>query len=199
MDTNPYASPAIKSPSETFLDKGVWRDGDLLVVRSKRHKLPDNCIVCNAPSGHRRRTWNASWLTERQRRLFLAALFVFGPLMFLFARAIGAQTAKLRVGLCGRHLWRRRRAFLFKWASIPFAVASVVYCIQHRFRDPSVYALIVLAGIAGVVYGFFLAQLVTPVRIDRGFVWLQGVPSDYLGCAPPIPQSESEAENDDLG
>lgn len=197
MDVNPYASPGTEATREAFRDSGAWRDDDLLVVRSKRHMLPDNCIVCNVPSGHRRQTWRVSWLTERQRRLFFAALFVLGPLLFLFGRAVGARTAKLRVGLCHRHLWRRRRAFLFRWASIPVAVALIVYFIQHRIGDPGSIPLIMVAGIAGVGYGFYSAQLVTPVRIDRGFVWLQGVPSDYLCYVPPIPDAESDAENDD--
>jgi hypothetical protein len=189
--SNPYASPATRVNADPTIEAGVWRDGDFLVVRSRRHTLPDRCMICNAPSGPRRRALRLVWLSDKQRRQSTAILLLMGPWMFLFARSF-AKSAKLRVGLCSRHLSLRRRAFLFRWLSVPIAIAAWAYCAEHRIGDSSLLAVIAVAGIAGVLYGVYLSPSLKPARIDRGFVWVKDVPSEYLMAIPELPSGDTD-------
>jgi hypothetical protein len=187
--SNPYASPATPVDADPTIEAGVWRDGDWLVVRSKRHALPNRCVVCNAASVGRNRRVKFSWLNDKQRGQAIAVLILLGPWMYLFART-AAQTARIRVGLCRRHLRRRRRALLIGWTSLPLAVAAIAYCAQHGIGDFRVLAAIAVAGIAGVLYGVYSFQLLKTARIDRGFVWLDGVAPEFLAEIPDIPQEQ---------
>ena len=190
--SNPYASPAPRVDADPTIEAGVWRDGDFLVVRSRRHTLPDQCAICNAPSGPRRRALKLVWLSDKQRRQSTAILLLMGPWMFLFARGFATKSAKLRVGLCNRHLSLRRRAFLFRWLSIPIAIAAIAYCAEHRIGDLNLFALITVTGIAGVLYGVYSSPSLKPARIDRGFVWVKDVPSEYLMAVPELPSRDTD-------
>jgi hypothetical protein len=190
-NSNPYASPATRVNADPTVGAGVWRDGDFLVVRSRRHTLPDRCMICNAPSGPQRRALKLTWLSDKQRRQSTAILFLMGPWMFLFARSF-AKSAKLRVGLCGRHLSLCRRAFSFRWLSIPSATAAIAYCAAHHIGDLAFSLLIAVAGIAGVLYGVYSSPSVKPARIDRGFVWVQDLPPEYLVAIPRLPSGDTD-------
>lgn len=105
MDTNPYRPPISTNKGALPTDNGAWRDGDYLVVRAKRHLLADRCVICNEPAEGRRtrikvRRFSGSW----------PLILIFRPWIYLFFRGL-APSAKVRVGLCRHHMWRKRLGF----------------------------------------------------------------------------------------
>ena len=48
---NPYAAPVTEITAPGF-EEEVWRNGKVLIM-TKRGRLPDRCVKCNAPSSYR--------------------------------------------------------------------------------------------------------------------------------------------------
>jgi hypothetical protein len=180
--SNPYASPATPVSADPTTKAGVWRDGDYLVIRRKQHTLPDRCVLCNSEA-HGRRV-----------RVKLAKIAGTG---WFSSAMIENSSTVVRVGLCSFHSKRRRRGLFFRWLSMPAVfilmisvfAASVALRLNLSFPIMSVLEFTILAiGAIGQVYGMTIARIpLTPVKIDRSFVWIRGVSPGYLAAAPEIP------------
>jgi len=184
-DLNPYAAPfASLVPEPATSDGGVWRDADLLVVR-KGSVLPARCVKCNEAAER----WKKQTLYWHHPGLYVLLL---SPLIYLIVVLIVRQSIALPIGVCRRHLARRRRVIFVAWLLVfgglgtMILTGSLVGAARRDFALP-----VLLSGIAmmivGAFYGVLGARLLWPKRIDPYFAWINGASPEYLAELPEVP------------
>ena len=112
-DDNPYAAPKSHvGPAKQAIggSGGIWRDGNLLMMR-KGVELPDRCLKCDAPAEGYRFRRNLSWISP----YWYLALFVIGPLIFVIIYYIVRLQGEVSAGLCDIHRARRLRMIWIGW------------------------------------------------------------------------------------
>ncbi len=184
-DFNPYAAPmapisGIPMPTNTDEVRGVWQDGEILVM-AKVAELPNRCVKCNAPAS-----------TVLKRSLYwhhpaLYFLIIFpGLLIYVIVALIVRKSAKIFVPLCEEHRARRSRNIMIAWLMALGGIAL--------FFSPMIdqnLAILVLVGfimlLSGLIFGSLTSQLVTPQKIDDTHVWLKKVCPAYLSRLPLLP------------
>ena len=185
-ESNPYQSTAIHG-TNLAAQEGFWRDGDKLVVRRRRHNLPDRCVLCNEAAEGRRYSLN----------------LVHGYKTFVMQNA----SAIVRIGLCRRHFRGKRFALYLRWVAVlrprvAIAIVLGLTALITRFQhmpEPLIW-ITSMSGAYMVAWIYVTNADSVPLSaalIDRGFVWIDGVSPVYLAEVPDIPQSEpTEAEDD---
>jgi hypothetical protein len=182
--SNPYASPATPVSADPTRDAGVWSDGDFLVLRRKRHNLPDRCVLCN----------------EVAKGRVKISLGKSDKTSFLLNEN---SSTVVRVGICRFHLSRRRRGIVLFWLSTAATMLTTFGFIEAliALRVPVVsllglaFLLVLIAVGALAVYGARLGQIaIEPIRIDKHFVWIKGVCSEYLAQVPEAPRAQSQTD-----
>lgn len=182
QDVNHYAAPKHDLPLNALPEEprgGIWRDGDLLVMRNGA-VLPDRCVRCNAPAAGRIKC-SFQWFDSRRFPFF--------------------RTARVELGLCRLH----RRWFyiaastvvLLLIFTIGWAIAGSVVCKYPRGGPNSLDwgAYVMLSGIfwavgvvsySATIYAAFCALPIAERKIDRDYVWLKKVDPEYLAQFPPV-------------
>ena len=169
--------PATSShaPSPT----GAWRQGNLLVMHS-RSALPDFCIKCNAPARHR--IWvDAIWYPW------------WGLFGGFFAYVKLRRRVKINVVLCDSH--QEQQQSLLSVGKVIMAtgiLASAVGFFWMMFiRNPGPDYVLFFGGIlvflGGIVFNMAASRVVAPKHIKAGYVWLKGLPPEYLARFDEIP------------
>jgi hypothetical protein len=184
-EENPYAPPKsqlLDMKPAIARSGGIWRDGNLLMVR-KGVQLPDRCLKCNAPADGYRFHRNLSWISP----FWYLGLLVIGPLIFVIIYYIVRNQGEVTAGLCPIHRARRRRWIWIAW--ITALLGLVVMLIPTTGVVPQQYTAVpVLAGIALVFAGLLIGAIGPPVlvpdRIDKHFVWLKRVSPTFLATLP---------------
>jgi hypothetical protein len=158
---------------------GVWRDQSTLVM-SKGAALPDRCIKCNQPAHGLRLKRKLTW---HHPAIFL--LILVAVLIYLIVALILRKRATVEIGLCERHLAKRRRNILITWLLFLLGVAGF---IMAAVAEDGAYLLIgAILLLGAIVYGLLAVRVVAPSKIDDKFVWLRGVNKDYLNQLPQWP------------
>jgi hypothetical protein len=153
----------------------VWRCGSLLVAEHGA-TLPCRCVRCNRPvdSAPVRCTLFISpdkwWLPT-----------ALGVIPWYLARAAKGRRSFVRAHFCDIHLGRQRAALRIAallWAT--GGVMIVLACLRH--------GLDAFAGVIAILAGF-LVWLLSPgslaaARIDRDYVWIEGVDRSFLAELP---------------
>ncbi|MEX2560535.1 MAG: hypothetical protein WD403_11505 [Pirellulales bacterium] len=184
-EINPYASPLSDEQAGTIPAEpgGVWRDGPLLVMR-RDAVLPDLCIKCNLPAGGRRLMRTLYW---HHPLVYLSLLLwvLCGPLPFIVLALALRRKAKVAIGVCTRHLARRRRAILIGWTASLLGIALFVAGV---LQSGDLAGLLILAGVllvlCGVVYGVSIAAVISPKRIEAEYVFIKRAGPEYLAQFP---------------
>jgi len=180
---NPYAAPETDSLTPVIsesLGEGVWRDRKTLVML-KTAKLPDACVVCNAPAEgytlRRKLYWHASWW-------YLLALF--NLLFYLIAALLIRKTADIRIGLCPHHRSRRRTWIIVAWL---LAAVGLIFPVLLGMlsADAAVLGITLLPVclLSAVLVGIFGTRVVRARRIDADYAWIAGPGPAFLGSLPP--------------
>lgn len=162
--------------------RGLWRPGDLLVMR-KETKLPERCVKSNQPCSRtltRKLTWHhpALYLT----------LFLCGIIPYVIIAMIVQKRAEIEVGLSEEWFARRRRTILIAWLLIlgsiamPFGVGILLNVPADIVGFSALAAVII--GLGAAVYGILAARIVVPTEITDTHVWLKGVHPEYLAELP---------------
>ena len=177
-EVNPYAAPQHDLPLDVpAVDDsgGIWRDGDLLVIR-KGAVMPDRCVICNAPAGGRRLTF--AWLEPT----YLLGVRI--PML--------KEYAQIPVGICRRHRWRRWRAMAASWLAVLLSLISILSWNQVIDIRNEHWLIILLYAICGislipalVCASIFSTPPVRPHRADRNCVWVKKVHPEYVAGFPP--------------
>ena len=154
------------------------RDGPYLVVRQRRVELPANCVVCDAEERGR------LTLAVRKSSSVLALLGMFGAFVHF-----SVPSAKLRAGLCDRHLSGERRAQWSVRALLILCVAGVVAAIAFHNNE-----LVAVAGGATAVLLLNAAaiveigrqKLLRGVHADQHYLWINNVSPALLDRLPAV-------------
>jgi len=157
--------------------EGVWFDRSTLVM-TKDAPLPDRCVKCNAPANGFRLKRKLAW---HHPAIYLLALMAV--LIYALVAGIVSKRAIIYVGLCAKHVRRRRVKIAVGWFLLIASFVSVITAIANYSG---------ILGLIGFVVFFFaiiwlivVARVVTPKRIDDHLVWLKGINSNYLSELPP--------------
>lgn len=174
-----YVLPPPPSPAFYPSGPGIWRDKSTLVM-DKNAVLPDRCVKCNESARGVRLKRKLSW-----HHPILYLLILGAALFYLIVAMVVRKTAKFEIGICERHLQKRRQAILITWVLI---IGSIVAFFVAVAWDTGALALLgVLLFFVGLIYGLTAARIVAPAKIDDRYVWLRGVNKDYLNQFPTWP------------
>lgn len=187
---NPYQWPSEYVADDSSREHGAWSHGDRLLVDRRSYKLPDRCLICNAPAYRKTYGLQLTWLPDSARGI-AAAFHIAGPLAFILVMILFERSARLRVPFCSHHVWRRRRAVLFGWLSFPIALVLIAICVKHHFFQEWLVILLGLAGAAGTIFGYSTFVGPKAVRIDRRFVLMERISPGFLDNVPRAPIGES--------
>ena len=153
----------------------VWREGKILVL-AKNATLPDRCVKCNAPTGYRLKR-DLSW---HQPLIYLTLLA--GVLIYVIIAIVVSQKATIHVGLCERHRSQRRFAIGIGWGLVVLSI--LLFVLAGFYSKPILILPGLLAFFGGAIYGLVKGKVVTPKRIDKELVWLEGACKEYLDTLP---------------
>jgi hypothetical protein len=186
-DFNPYAAPPILAeqilPNGMFADEneGLWRQGDLLVIR-KGARLPPRCLKSNEPARRylrRNLTWVPAWVY---------LLILVNLLICVIVSMVLQKKATINIGLSDEWFSRRRRNTLLAWGIVGLAVLSFFAGIMLIESAEQLGAALMIAApfilIGGAIFGLITARLVYPKKIDDRFIWLKGVCPEFLNELP---------------
>ncbi|MGH9905530.1 MAG: hypothetical protein ACRD8U_08120 [Pyrinomonadaceae bacterium] len=113
-------------------------------------------------------------------------ILIFGGLVFyLILALILRKTVTLDVGVCERHLKKRRQGIVVSWSLIIAGVVGFFAAISFNEGGLAVLGMVLFLG--GVIYGIVTTKLVAPSKIDDRLVWLRGLNKDYLNELPAWP------------
>jgi hypothetical protein len=108
-----------------------------------------------------------------------------GPLPFIVLALALRRKAKVAIGVCTRHVSRRRRAILIGWAASLLGIALFVAGV---LQSGDLAGLLILGGIllvlGGVVYGVSIAAVISPKRIEAEYVFIKRAGPEYLAQFP---------------
>jgi hypothetical protein len=159
---------------------GVWRHFSQLVM-TKDAQLPDRCMVCNAPANGFRLKRNLYWHPPAWYLLICAGL-----LFYAIAALIVRKQAKIEIGLCGKHVQKRKRDIAITWLLI---VVSIAVGILATIKAPTLILLAAAIFIGALIYGVIAVPPVTPAKITDRLVYLKGVSPAYLNMLSDFPKT----------
>ena len=154
----------------------LWRQGRTLVMRLDA-VLPDRCVKCNAPVNGAKLPRNIYW---HHPGLFL--LIFLNLLIYVIVALIVRKRAKISVGICEKHRSIRMKAIAAAWLLALLGIGLLVGGIVSENGWLVTSSIILL--LAGFIYGVVRGRIVTPRRIDKEHVWLNGVCAEYLENLP---------------
>jgi len=154
----------------------VSRTKDVLVM-GKQAELPDRCVKCNAPVNGSRLVRKLYWHHPALYLLILPGLLIYA----IIAIAV-RDKATIRIGLCKDHSSKRKTAILVSWGMIGLSLVMFILAGTLESGIPILPGIALILG--GAIYGSTKARVVTPKRIDKRFVWLNGVCKEYLDTLP---------------
>ncbi len=184
-DFNVYAPPKT-AIGQTGGTADFWREGELLVM-SIGAVLPDRCIKCNAPAHGVRWDKRLSWHPP-----LIALLVLINLLLYLIVAVIFTKRAQVSIGVCRKHLTRRRRLLATTWLLLLVSIAVFIGGVGLSFdrnTETAGIAVMILAGAAlvtGLVIGLGFAPLVTPTEITKTHVRLKRVHPGYLAMLDTV-------------
>jgi hypothetical protein len=86
------------------------------------------------------------------------------------------------IGLCERHRVLRKQGLAVGWGSLGLGV--VLFCCAGAFNSGWWVLAGILTIIIGGITGAVMARTVAPTKIDKEYVWMNGVHRDFLAGLP---------------
>jgi len=155
--------------------RGLFRDGDILVVR-KGAPLPPRCVKTNQPTAavlKRTFYYMSPWIY---------LLLLAHVLIFIVVALLVRKTATLHVGLSEEAQAARRRGILNAWTAALAGVGMIV----GAFPAESWWLGLAGAGVlmAAMIYGARKASVLSARLIDDQYAHLKGVCPEFLEDLP---------------
>lgn len=167
---NPYAPPRAAVEDQAALD--CWREGTLLVMRSGS-ALPERCVKCNEPAIKPVKTRTFYWHHPGWYLLILINIIIY-VIGALFVR----RKAEAAVGVCARHLLRRRIFIFIGWGGLLLGIA-----VFFAGQDGVLLGLTII--LATAITGVIGARLVHPAEITKTEMRLKGCGEEFLASLAP--------------
>ena len=157
-------------------DSMIWRSKRVLIM-GRNAALPDRCIKCNAPANGNRLARNLAWHSP-----FYYALILLNVIIYVIVALFVNIKARIEVGLCEKHLRRRKIAIMIGWMMGLGGMAAFFYGL-HR-ESGVLVAAAVLALLFGIIFGVAMGRVAYARKIDQQYIWLVGVCREYLDTLP---------------
>jgi hypothetical protein len=154
----------------------LWRSGRVLVM-SKEALLPDRCVKCNEPVHGRRLKRNLYWHSQ-----YVYLLIVLNLLIYAIVALIVRKRAKIQIGICGRHLMRRRIAIAIGWVAGLGGFMLFAASLTNNWGSLALIGFLLFLG--GLIFGAVVGPVVSAKKIGPQFVWVKGVCQPYLETLP---------------
>lgn len=164
----PSAPPAVHS------SRGLWRDGQTAVV-ALGARFPARCVKCNQPAVEPLKDREVTWHHPALYLLILPGLIIYA-LVALIVR----KKATVAPGLCAEHRKRRLTWIAAGWLGPVVAILLMSFAGGSTEVMSAAFLLILVSVIAAMVK----SQIVTPERIDDGYVYLKGCGEPFLASLP---------------
>lgn len=159
----------------------IWRSGKQLWM-SKQAVLPDQCVKCNAPAHGGHLVRNLSW----HHPLLYLLIVICNPLLYVLVAVLVSKRAKIRVGVCEKHLQKRRTHIQINWGLFLASVGCLAGGFLLANWGLGLAGAIVMLG--SMVYAAVISSMiVSAAKIDAQQVRLRGVCAEYLAELPPYP------------
>jgi hypothetical protein len=115
----------------------------------------------------------------------LAYLGLLGGLLpYIIVALIMTKRLEVRVGICQRHIQRRRVLMLV--ATLGFLLGVVLVGVAFAGKSPN--GALVLLGMLVILFSLITAvvgpRVVWPSRIEGDLAWVKGVCPEYLDSLP---------------
>lgn len=175
---NPYQPPTTRLRDALSAEVGgdCWRDGKELVVRPGC-TLPGRCIKCNAPAELPMRHARFYW---HHPALYLAVFA--GLLLYLVIALFVRRRTPVTIGLCARHVQRRRASLALAFAGVALAIGLIVMGAQReRFHVLFGGTAVLLAS---VIVGIIGSRLLVVTRIGENYTRFRGAGAEFLATLP---------------
>ena len=157
----------------------IWRKNKQLVTISET-PFPDRCVKCNAPANGYRLKRVLYWQHPAYYLLLLCNLLVL-----LIVVLIVRKKAILHVGLCEKHRAVRKQTILIGWIG---GLGGLILGIGALGLNSSLKAPLSVTGflvfLITAIYAGLRAPMVSPAKITKENVWLNGVGKAFLAEYP---------------
>lgn len=170
----PYASPATSVTSSAVASEGK------LVVVADGTTLPPSCVKCGAPATGQPFKRTYYWHPPAYYLLILAGL-----LIYVIVALVVRKKATVAHFLCDAHRAKRRNAMAVGWIISLIGVAMIFAYAARIYRDfDGLIPFGIVALVAGLIVAAVSARMLSPQRIDQGYVWLNGSGKAFRGQFP---------------
>jgi hypothetical protein len=165
--------------------EGVWRSGNLLVVR-RGAQLPDHCIKTNQSANGKRFKETLYW---HHPAIYILALFQ--PIIYIFVAMAVRKKVVVYLGVTKKTLQKRKQAILWSWGigivGIILFLSSV--SLLSVYPEDITSGLLFLLGIVLMIGGLIVgarSRLVGIARLGDEYIWIRGVTNEYLGLTEKV-------------
>jgi hypothetical protein len=170
---NPYAAPEIDADSEELVPvapqrakRRIRRQGQFLVLPVHGARLPERCVVCNAPGAVR------SWRKLHRHAPGYYVLIFINPIIYLIVAFIVRKRVSFEMSLCAQHARRRQSGLMIGWLGTLACLAATLALLSSDTRNSLLTLAVLLLLIACPFVGMALARVVTVHNIDKRSAWL---------------------------
>jgi len=160
---NPYAPPraAVEAPPP----QNCWREGKILVLRPGS-ALPARCVKCNAPATQ----------PMRERRIYWHHPALL--LLYLIVAVIVRKSAKVAIGICPDHQFRRRMFLAVGWGGV--ALCTLAGFVGASANRGELIAFGILGALLAIIVGMVGSRIAYPARITKEEIRLKGCGAPFL-------------------
>jgi hypothetical protein len=164
------------APRPVQVAGGLWQQGNALVAITPA-RLPACCVKCGGPPAGRPFRRILYW---HHPALYLTILA--GVIIYAIVAMCVRQKGTVEYSLCAAHRGKRRNGMLAGWGLAALAVGMFVAAVLTRTWQLAPLGVVVL--IAGCVVGIVTSRVLTPQKMDRGYMWLKGAGREFLATLP---------------
>lgn len=165
------------SEGVNLADRTVARDGNVLVM-GRKAQLPKRCVKCNRDPADYPLQRHLSYHSP----VVYLTLLIGGPLLYLLVAVVTQRKAKVTVPICAHHRVSRTHHFFWAWGGVAFALLT--FYAGMRSGEEWLFAAAVIPFCVFLGFAIYLSRVVVPVGIDKEYVRLKGVNSEYLEELP---------------
>lgn len=192
--------------SNASATRGLWRDGQRLVVHRSIARLPDRCVKTNATTGKLQRIEHVFQWSPIGTGVALAAALATGrPSAPLTSATM--ETMPLSIAVSSSYLapkrWANFISGLTVFVGVLITLAALPILMKLQATDPIMamrmggfvgatgIAVVVIGGVIGLLKSGIILKV---VHMTDELAWFEGAHADFLTALPVLPPTHSRAK-----